>query len=388
DGAKQVTYRLTDTYGRTTETDIAYTVDTTAPSVNNANVTVGIKDKTAVKVGSLASTWFNSPSLIITVPEGAVTDLNLKSEVNYVQGTDEGKFQMTVSNTEPKKGTFSNTRSFSEGTSSVKYTFVDEAGNTNDLEITGIKVDTAAPSVSKTKKADNTDIDYITIDATDGIGKVTVKLTAKDATSGVKTVMLGSKINFSDSEKLCSDITVSGTSYNATKELNFNEKVGTEYKYKEGTQHIWARVIDEAGNKCADVELGTIEIDRTDPVVTISAVKDADSEKDGIQVNKTITISGTASDANASTKVPELKVYKFDSTQEKNKGAEQTATGLITAVSGSTFASWSYKVDTEKLTDETDYLFEVTAEDKSKNYGTASVKLFVSQNTDRPQIVL
>lgn len=77
-----------------------------------------------------------------------------------------------------------------------------------------------------------------------------------------------------------------------TAELIYDD--GTVY---DGTVYIYAAAKDKAGSgNSSTVSVGSIIIDTVDPEVKITTPTDADKYADGIQVNDTITLSGTAKD--------------------------------------------------------------------------------------------
>ncbi|MCF0242324.1 MAG: hypothetical protein HUK25_06775, partial [Treponema sp.] len=163
-------FRITDKYSYATEKTVKYKVDTVEPTVPSAAATITPQAN--------SSGWYKNSMLTISV--GEISDTNLTGDVNAVvtgASAQTESIGMSVTSGTPKKANFSNTRSFTDGESSVTYTFSDEAGNTSQKTVSGIKVDTVSPAISKTSGSE-----YITLSSgSEGVTsnvKITAKLTA------------------------------------------------------------------------------------------------------------------------------------------------------------------------------------------------------------------
>ena len=173
-----------------------------------------------------------------------------------------------------------------------------------------------------------------------------------------------------------------------------------------GTVSISATAKDKAGtgNTTPGV-VATITVDKTAPTVTIDAdsPSDADSLTAGIQVNGTISLSGTADDENGIQELIGLYYKTYTGNTEPSAPAADTviaATGTdgwkpVSATKNGT-VNWKFTdIDTTKLdgtnaiADGTKVCFTVAVKDRAGNIGYSTPKaVVVNQDTDRPVIHL
>lgn len=156
-----------------------------------------------------------------------------------------------------------------------------------------------------------------------------------------------------------------------------------------GYQAVTVTVKDKADNP-KSVSIGTLNIDTVAPKVSFT------SPAEGSSVNKVVTVSGKATDANAVTSVTLTATYG-SRTKTYTFPASDTADGTISYDSG----VWTASLDTSDYAEETaiDLTLTVSARDEAGNVSedgdsagntTAEMtrKVSLDQNTDRPVIQL
>ncbi|EID84905.1 hypothetical protein MSI_16010 [Treponema sp. JC4] len=295
-----------------------------------------------------------------------------------------------------------NSTTTSESDYTSKWNGTDTSGN--GLEYYSINVDTVVPEISdsvysnKSTAADNllsetlysnkgeAEADYITLwglatDNAAGISSIVFTVNGNEISTSSDTYGTLT-IKQSESENL-------GGSSQTLSETNTFWKViikpAAFGNLTSGNVSVYAKLTDKAGDgNSKTVSVATVTLDAIAPTVTLSTPTDADSDTDGTQINGTISLTGTISDANT---LPDSAVYAVQySTDTANWSDVTTELMSDYAVSG----SYSYTVtgfDTTKLTDEKQYYIRVAAKDAAGNIGySASLPVFVSQDTDRPVI--
>lgn len=170
-----------------------------------------------------------------------------------------------------------------------------------------------------------------------------------------------------------------------------------------GNVTIKAKIVDDAGaGNIATPDVAVVTIDTKAPEVEITPPQDADTSAADIQVNKTFTLEGKASDSNGLKEDTDsdknLKLYYTTNATVGNlNAAPSTITPNTNAANGwKAFATakhdtnWSFSVDTTTIqsgTTATTAYFIVEAKDKAGNTGYSKPqKLVINQNTDRPII--
>ncbi|MCR5188498.1 MAG: hypothetical protein K6C97_06140, partial [Treponema sp.] len=153
-----------------------------------------------------------------------------------------------------------------------------------------------------------------------------------------------------------------------------------------GNISVYATVTDNAGaGNSQTISLATIVMDTTYPSATINSVTDADSSTTAIDVNKSFTLSGLASD--------DMSLDSVKLQYKKTSASEWI--DYPVAVTGTN--AWSLTINTETLDDNTSYDFRAVATDLAGNtgnsgnateaYSSSNVKtLYVNQDSDRPVI--
>ena len=176
-----------------------------------------------------------------------------------------------------------------------------------------------------------------------------------------------------------------------------------------GNITVYATVTDDAGSGNSQrVSVATVNVDKKAPEVLINEISDADDDdRAHTNVNRVLTVSGTANDDNAlgAKDTDKIRLYYIAADETISTDSE---TGKVKSVEGwseykntAQTSSWSIELDTtEKETDEngdeteelkfsdtTEYYLCATAVDKAGNIGYSKpVKVYVDQDSDRPKI--
>lgn len=363
---KTRTYRVTDKYGRTNLTSASYKVDKVPPVIDASKISVkGGAMETGVSVSAISGMWISCESVTVTGAAGALSDTNLASSVKAEVKTGAETASSTFEMSNLADGKFSATLAVPNGESEIKLTFTDTAGNTN-IQTINVKVDNVAPSAESLSVTS-------TASGHTNAASVSAKFTPSDVTSGIAKAMIGKASGFADNEALAT--ITSGLTNGTPKTQTVNIS-----SLEEGSYDLWLRLVDNAGNRMQDKNIGHFVKDTTAPSVEFDAVADADADEPGTQVNKTIVISGTVTEANLPENAKPVLYIDDSITPSTNGTAGAVANGKWTIAA----------IDTTKLSDNTDHKFKVEFTDKAGNK-TASANeiiLNVSQDSDRPVVLL
>ncbi|MBP3743753.1 MAG: hypothetical protein J6J00_12285 [Treponema sp.] len=262
----------------------------------------------------------------------------------------------------------------------VGNTYLDSVLNSNGYAL--INVDVEGPSITSDASSETIYSNGTTIN---GQSSYTLSGSVTDLPSG----------NAAGIDSMYLYVTVNGTKTTYEASLDGDDELSKTWTYSipasvfangSGNITVYAVATDLAGegNDSATTSVATICVDCTAPTVTLASPTDADSSANGIQINGTISLSGSVSDSNT---LPDSAVSAVEYSTDKSTWTAVT-TELMSdfAVSG----NYSYSVtgfDTTKLTDETTYYLRVKAVDAAGNEGYSSVKeVYVSQDTDRPVV--
>lgn len=238
----------------------------------------------------------------------------------------------------------------------ITFTAEDKVGNKADMLHLAYKVDTTAPSAGTPSIGPS--------QVLNNSGSVVVTYSASDALSGVKSVEFSTDSNMKDAKSVA-------------------EKAGT-YAYplaglQDGERTVYVRVTDNAGNRSESVSAGSFIVDNTPPKVTVT------SPASGNVVNKTISLSGTVVDNNLTKTTTPVLLYLDGAEWKTLPFTSSTLDGQNWTISG---------IDTTKLNNSTDskeFEFKVQFTDDAGNVNeslSATYKLNINQNTDRPDIKL
>lgn len=379
-------FTATNVYGLSSEAEVKYIFDVTKPEFKaeyeidgNQKYSLFGKSGAQVKMNArdFAEIWFNSTSLMLDGCFEEATsgiksiryelknkDGTILSQGTSLNGSEKGNFKffnITVSD-------------FENSTENhLKLYASDKAGNEQTAEWI-IKVDSKNPEL----KENSLFVDGIIEDAdkklSNGKNDVVIKGSVFDELSGISKVQLSL-----DNGKFEKDAVLSESE--GINEKNFEFTV-LSAELSAGNKTVYAKIFDNAGNS-PEIKLFDLEIDKKSPTVTFISPKDADSEAKGIQVNKTITLKGSADDKDDFGDGRFDKVTRILYSTDKNSAIENW-NDLKLEINGD--SNWSAEFDTAQLSDGK-YFFKAEAVDKVGNVGYSEpLELEIDQNSDRPTI--
>ena len=189
-----------------------------------------------------------------------------------------------------------------------------------------------------------------------GIKKVTVSIQGVTAANNNKTATLNSSTG--KYEVTFPKTQLPGTANNAT------------------SHSISVTTVDKAGVGNSDTRsIGTLVVDQKKPTVEIGNIPDADISTTDVDVNGTITISGTASD--------ETKLSKVTAAYKKKEGSDSWHSLTVNGTN-----NWSASFDTtaDGVADNTVYTIRAIATDSAGNTLTVTKDVKVNQDSDRPVV--
>lgn len=379
-------FTATNVYGLSSEAEVKYIFDVTKPEFKaeyeidgNQKYSLFGKSGAQVKMNArdFAKIWFNSTSLILDGCFEEATsgiksiryelknkDGTILSQGTSLNGSEKGNFKffnITVSD-------------FENSTENhLKLYASDKAGNEQTAEWI-IKVDSKNPEL----KENSLSVDGIIEDAdkklSNGKNDVVIKGSVFDELSGISKVQLSL-----DNGKFEKDAVLSESE--EINEKNFEFTV-LSAELSAGNKTVYAKIFDNAGNS-PEIKLFDLVIDKKSPTVTFISPKDADSETKGIQVNKTITLKGSADDKDDFGDGRFDKVTRIFYSTDKNSAIENW-NDLKLEINGD--SNWSAEFNTAQLSDGK-YFFKAEAVDKVGNVGYSEpLELEIDQNSDRPTI--
>ena len=379
-------FTATNVYGLSSEAEVKYIFDVTKPEFKaeyeidgNQKYSLFGKSGAQVKMNArdFAEIWFNSTSLMLDGCFEEATsgiksiryelknkDGTILSQGTSLNGSEKGNFKffnITVSD-------------FENSTENhLKLYASDKAGNEQTAEWI-IKVDSKNPEL----KENSLSVDGIIEDAdkklSNGKNDVVIKGSVFDELSGISKVQLSL-----DNGKFEKDAVLSESE--EINEKNFEFTV-LSAELSAGNKTVYAKIFDNAGNS-PEIKLFDLVIDKKSPTVTFISPKDADSEAKGIQVNKTITLKGSADDKDDFGDGRFDKVTRIFYSTDKNSAIENW-NDLKLEINGD--SNWSAEFDTAQLSDGK-YFFKAEAVDKVGNVGYSEpLELEIDQNSDRPTI--
>ncbi|MBB6479517.1 Ig-like domain-containing protein [Spirochaeta isovalerica] len=343
-GTCQITIIATDAVGRSVSEIINVGIDTTDP---------------ALAVTTDFTGWFGSNTVLV---EGTASDGG--SQLKVVQYSFDDVNWNNLSVTSPWSGYIS----IPNGTANPLYIrSVDNVGNESTHESFSVNVDTASPVTSM--------VSPLTVVKLNGSIDLNIQILAQDiGQSGVVSAKV--KVNSTDftTPDASRILTPATAEFNNTWTLTLPAAAipGTE-----GQIDINVQFTDNAGNE--KIQSFPVLVDRTAPSVPVIS-----SHNDGAYVNKTITLSGSASDTQGLQSVL-LEIYN-----------NATAGWEVLTTSGT--YSWNADIDTVSY-DTADYdrdggtagtqiRLRVTATDTAGNTASSIRDLIIDQNTDRPVVSL
>lgn len=344
--------------------------------------------------------WYNKTTLSLTGKlndsNGEVKTSGIKS-VQYKLNNSESMVDVSFSSVKWN----ATVMGLQEGLNTVTLEVTDNAGNKSSA-ITSFYVDSKAPETLKVVKIDSLETsedNSITSEyekLTNKKNEIKLVLEASDVNSGEGT-STGLNDNAIEITKIGSTVVSIKSSKNLEDKFVITIPV---YSINDGT--VKAVVTDKAGNKSNEFELFIIKLDNKYPTVKINTPSDASAKKTGTQVNKTITLSGTATDNNELDPNSVKLQYSDDggSTWKDLTEVDQNAKVTVTN------SEWTAKFDTTKFSNTTEtkkIKLRGVATDKAGNVGNSggnnedatnaysdgnAIEIEIDQDTDRPIITI
>lgn len=385
EGDNKATIKAEDKFGRSSQTELSFIVDTTAPTwqINSGSdespklrdvdttVSGGAKKKNHSELNDFGKTyWFN---------QTAITLSGNAYDKNGISG-----YTLKVNSSEPDEisggSAYSITSAkYKEGSNTVTLTAKDKAGNITERTV-AFYIDTEKPVVTDAQFKDNSGQIVTNSDS------VELTITANDATSGLKEILIGTEPSFKDARQTISLLTPT-PEYSPVTEYN-NQSITIDIKdWADGDYTLYIRAVDVAGLDSVEKILTGLIIDREAPKVSYT------SHSEGSTVNKNIVLEGTVSDVKlADSAIPYL-YYRKSSSDSAPAGNWSTAP--IAGTFNLTEKTWKISdVDTTKLYNKSDsscyYDFQVRFTDVAGNTTLPEkgsiLKLKIDQDSDRPKI--
>lgn len=385
EGDNKATIKAEDKFGRSSQTELSFIVDTTAPTwqINSGSdespklrdvdttVSGGAKKKNHSELNDFGKTyWFN---------QTAITLSGNAYDKNGISG-----YTLKVNSSEPDEisggSAYSITSAkYKEGSNTVTLTAKDKAGNITERTV-AFYIDTEKPVVTDAQFKDNSGQIVTNSDS------VELTITANDATSGLKEILIGTEPSFKDARQTISLLTPT-LEYSPVTEYN-NQSITIDIKdWADGDYTLYIRAVDVAGLDSVEKILTGLIIDREAPKISYT------SHSEGSTVNKNIVLEGTVSDVKlADSAIPYLYYRKSSS---DSAPAGDWSTTSIAGTFNLTEKTWKISdVDTTKLYNKSDstcyYDFQVRFTDVAGNTTLPEkgsiLKLKIDQDSDRPKI--
>lgn len=377
DGNYSFVITATDVAGKTNQLTRTVKVDTKAPEFgkgtpSESNTTDVIPHVETSSVTADGTTWYKTTDLKIagTASDGEGTGISEVYFETSSNGTDFGG-KTALAGTKSWSGTVSGLES---GKTRILVTVVDNAKNSATSTVLGpFSIDTKEPVLTEgSVKIGSTDANLkaATSYLSNGDSDIFVSFEVADETggSGIDSVYV------LPYEKISAETKVAANRATLKEDGTASFTIAKANITKSGT--VWARIYDKAGNY-TDSNVFSITFDKDPPTVTLNNPADA-SAAEGIQINGKIKLSGTANDNNMLDKITRIEYSK--------NGSDWTdASSLMDEIDGS-YSFSAANFDTTKL-DDGEYFLRAVAKDTAGNEGQSkSVKVTVSQNTDRPTV--
>ena len=335
DGDHTLTIVATDNAGNSTTVTRNLKVDTQTPSIDGFTVVTPPNYKTnwfkqnsvAIKLTGVSDAKKHDYTSGILAVEYSTDNTTW---ISMTPGSTQGDYTATVNCTKQGANTiYVRVRDSvgNEGTANNQTVYIDtETPNTpEDWSVDGVEGFSGSKLVNKRNDV------VVLINASD-------KNAEQGTASGIKSVSYG--------EETVATLTDGKYKLTIEKEEIVNGK-------------CTIKILDNVGNELTWIPF-SFEVDDKKPEVTINAVTDADKEKAGVQVNKTITISGSAKDGKT---LKQVDVCRYDGSSWTN-------------IHSRTEDLYSFEIeeDTTKLTDTKNYVYAVIVTDEAgnKNLDTTS----------------
>lgn len=296
--------------------------------------------------------------------------------------------------------------STSSGTNKLRLLAVDNVGNFAEVVEKALNVDTTAPvfnTVASVEKLTNANAD-VTISGDDyyvtdsGAGFIDGSENEDPAEGPVTATIDGVSLStVFDAEnhtvgEVTQDFSEQVSSSAVYRKVKYSVKINQVYLETLGSGNYVVKVTakdaanDGDGNE-SYTNIATIKIDKDAPTVTIANVTPIVEKNDKENVNGTITVTGTAGDANALGSVTLYTSEKASDAGTVNEITYNTATYYqIAQFDGSAGYNWSTTIDTTKYTDNHELTILAVAVDEAGNQEVAAKPVYIDQSTDIPEV--
>ena len=386
DGVHTYTVTATDVAENTSTATCRVTTDTTAPYWYTGNKTaaepyISTKASSAkITISGVEYSMYNSTS--VTIAAKAKDETTSVSALLYNLNdskNDSDEFNWT----EAENGNIS-LENLNQGVNTIKIKARDEAGNETSYVTLSFFVDSLAPAEPELKS----------------VGSDSDSSSMADFAAQNKQKLVNGKTDLTFTVSVADTTTGGADTYSGISSVKLT-KIGNAEKSIEGTlpstSSVYSitipaaqlasgsatvTVTDKAGNSTS-LGMFNLVLDNKAPTVTLSAPADADtSTADKRDVNKTISLTGSATDNQTTDSFAVSLEYSTDNS---------TWTTLTTENAGSSYkVEWNSGIiasgiDTTKFTDKSTVYIRATATDDAGNTGYSdSLTLYVNQDSDRP----
>ncbi len=408
-GSYIVRFTVKDIVGNTGyENSSLYKVDRTAPVLNDdngdENPATGSGVGGVTTISAVAAKWFDATTLAVS---GNFTDA--AGSLTTGSGVKTVYYSLNPSSSAPVTGSWStmdgsyagNISGFVSGSNTLNIWAEDNQGNTSTPVSYTVKVDMTSPTITSSHTGTNAII------YANGSNSITVSGTVSDGTASTGAGVKDVKVKVGNNETLINATKTNGTDWTG----GWTATIPTSY-LTEGTLPVQATATDNAGEQgnSSTISVATINIDQTPPVIKIAAPDDADTDTTGIQVNKQIVLTGTATDFNGIDEIvglyyqiagsnnacPLMPATNSDATQSGWIPIDCTITGTNSWTASGINTALLAGTDGEAITDGSSVYIIAAAKDKAGNIGYTQpaaengecglLNVIVNQDTDRPVI--
>lgn len=383
-----------------------YTIDDKAPVFSSSAAGANAK-QVGLSASSLkaydAENWFKETSLAVA---GSWTEAGSGIKAVYYEVVAPGSVRTIAQSNYADFSSFStakqpggfenfstNLSGFGAGTNTVYLISVDNVGNVSGIAEYTVKVDTAAPEfvngdfddseLTNGSEGSTTKFKFTITDANAGISVADDAVSVTVGTLSDRKVTNGSSTDTSDYGSVTVDETATSGTYEVTAILKTDAILADQ---SGSTYAINATITDKAGNT-ASRTVHYLSVDKINPELTIT------SPAAGATVNKTISLSGSATDASdiASITVKAVSGTNANGIEKSYNYSATTSDENTVKLSGGT---WSAYLNTSALYNNTtdansDTLtLTVTATDKAGNSSQKTQTATIDQLSDRPEITI
>lgn len=394
---KRYLYKATSVTDSSASIELICNVDANAPTLTYYDWKDGWSTASSVKLTVIAGDnagAYNSGVSAVTYTYNSTTADLAPGAVCTSEGIETGEG-------EKKFRKYSSIISFADDANSISFTATDKAGNSYNVTVPSVYVDTKAPTDLKggeyitanlvKNKSQTVAISYNWTDANES-----------KAVSGIKEIIFDTNNNFNINKQ-----TVSGTELmNGTESFNpkrYKSALSGTLNFSlsglaDGEYTIYMKAVDYAGNESAIVSVGKVVVDSTAPSVnysniTYSTGTTTGTASSGKKINKIVTLSGQVVDNNFVSEGSLPVLYYYDSTTQAWKNVTELNSSAVSEVKR-TDNNWSFDFDTTKVSSLAgEKYYQIVVVDAAGNSSLnsaapteTSYKLIIDQNSDRPTI--